>query len=187
MPNSIHLLLSQKIVELLKPNLQDNVPGSDPARVDVLKVGLFQQNPKHDNANVYVTVVPGIRGRDDVYDGLVTLNDFEDIAINVPAREMGGGTSWWRILGIEFGVYYIKGPLTEEQALNAAGVVQQRIINTLDGKTVNVCDDFGECACQLFVAKASMFESGGVKPKTFIWRGKVLVMVLTERQTGVMA
>ncbi len=181
MANSIHYLLSQKIVDLLVPDLQTNVPDADQARADVVKVGLFQENPKHSNANVYVTVAPGMRGRDDVFDGIVTLNDFEDIAVRSPAREMGGGVSWWRQFDVEYGVYFIKGPLTEEEALNAAGVLQQRIIKALDGKVVNVCDDFGECACQLFVAKAGMFESGGVKPQTFIWRGKVLVMALTER------
>jgi len=182
MADSIHYLVSREIVNILKQATQTSVPANDLARVDIIKVGLFQENPKHDDANVYITVTPGIRGRDDVYDGIVTLESFPNLGLDIPAREIGGGVSWWRIFGVEYGMYYIKAGYEEETILNAAGVLQQRIINALDGKRVNICDDFGECVCELFAVKAEMFESGGVKPKTFIWRGRVIVMALSERQ-----
>lgn len=148
-------------------------------RADVVKIGLFQDNPT--NKNVHIYIQGGEHDTPGLEDGISSLGSFQNIAWRVPAREIGGGSSWWRNGVVNIGIYFIKEKLDEEAAHRRAYSIMSRLIGAVETCRVSgLVDSYGERALQLFAARNTMFESGG-PPTNYIFRGKVYFQFLTER------
>lgn len=154
-------------------------PESDLARADVVKKGLFQDNPTR--KNIYVAFQGGDHEDPKYKDGIVSIEDMDNVNYDVPAREVGGGVMWWRRGVAQIGVYNIIERKNEVEAHEIAYTFLGRVVEAIETTPLPVsADAFGEKAIQIIVSSSSFFQSGG-PPASFIFRGKVYWQVLTER------
>ena len=160
----------------------DNVAVTDPARADNVKIGhLYQENPTRPEANIYATVSHGKRDDPGYRDAIVTTKDMENIGLFVRAREIGGGVFWWRRGTVEYGVFLTKSNYTEEQAFDIAMTFYQRVLRGIEKANVTGLQEDFERAYKLFLVASSFYEQGGLRQKTYIWRGTAYFQVLTQR------
>ena len=170
-------LITEAIEAHLTEKLQVYQGETDPRRVNEVKVGRFQDNPL--KFGVYIAIQGGDADDPDYRDGIVSLDDFDDVHFFVPPREIGGGARWWRRGVIQFGCYY--PGKTEDEARNYAYQVLGSIMEHVEDVGVsNLIDDSGEQAIYLLVNANSIFEGGG-PPSNYVWRGKIYWSCLTER------
>lgn len=171
------------LVSHLRNALQTQIPDTDPVRADIVKMGMFQEKPTRADTNVSVWVSTGDPSDLNAYDGVVTTGSIRDIGASVPPREIGGATYWWRRLTAQFGVYFVKSQYTEEQAASLASEFYGRLLQACGTYTPHgTTDDFNETALNVFTESARLFESGGIKKSTYIWRGSVALAVMTARR-----
>lgn len=150
-----------------------------PIYADTVKVGRFQENPNR--KNVYIAIQSGDPDDLNFVDGIVSLDDFKDIAIEVPPREIGGGQLWWRRGIVQYGLFFNKSNYAEEIAMEYAYELlgyMQRAMETI--QVADLVDPYGEQAYYLFVFANTFTESGG-PPKSYIWRGRMYWQCLTEK------
>lgn len=178
MASVVPLILSQ-IAASLQKSMIDDISSDDVTRAGIVKVGRYQDNPTKDG--IYIAVQGGDLDDPNYLDGIISLEEMDNINFRMPAREIGGGEMWWRRGTIRFGCYFIKAKLSEEEAADAAYTVYQRIQDTMNGLNVNASSG-DETAQLIFLYGGTMFESGG-PPTSYIWRGKVLWQCLTERNS----
>src|SRR5258706_15261400 len=112
---------------------------------------------------------------------MITIEDHPKIGFIVDPREIGGGQMWMRGFVARLECNYIVAGLEESDAhKHAYNVLGKLMANSELAPIGGIVDSFGEVAIQAFVFSNTMFESGG-PPASFIFRGKVLFQVLTER------
>jgi hypothetical protein len=172
-------MILDRLTEKLTFVCQTNVGPSELIYADVVKKGLLQQSKTA--KNVQIGVNGGDHDNPEYLDGIVSLAKLPEIAMNMAAREIGGGQMWWRRGVVRLECFFVRERLTEDEAHIAGyeilGLVQSAIETTdLSG----LVDDYGERATNIFCFGNTYFESGG-PPKSYIFRGKVLWQCLTER------
>lgn len=174
------VLILDKIVERLIADCQTDVPEDDVTRADVVKKGLLQDNRVR--KNIEIAVEPGNHEDPNYIDGIVSLEELKNIALDVPPREIGGGELWWRRGVVRIEAFFIQEGLTEDEAFVAAYQVLGRVQNNIQLiDMTGVVDDWGERAIKILTYANTYFESGGAKQKQLIFRGKVFWACLTER------
>lgn len=172
-------LILHAMKDHLVSSLVTNQLPEDPIYFDVVKIGRWQDDPKRKNVHLAIS---GGDAEDFKYmDGIATLDDLDDLGFYVPAREFGGGQSWWRRGTIQIGCYFIRERYEEEVAVEYAYAALGRLMAEVENVDVtNLEDDFGERAIRIFLYGNSFFQSGG-PPRSYIFRGKLLWACLTER------
>jgi hypothetical protein len=177
--NHIVDLLCDALVERLTFDLKDSIPEGDVTRAKLIKKGRFQDDPVE--TSIYLAVSGGNSEKVDQLDGVVTLGEHPNIGWVMPPYEIGGSTAWWRKGIITVGCYFIREKFDEDTAMEYAYTVlgrTEQAVETLE--LIDAVDDWGEQAYKMFLVGTSFFVSGG-PPKSYIWRGKVHWMCLTEK------
>jgi hypothetical protein len=179
MMDSIHDLVGQYIVERLKEACIDIIPEDDYRAVQI-RQGLLQEDPV--DLRLALLVNPGDpedKATDPKWSDVLAG---EEKALGIPSYEIGGGEWWLRRFCVDCRFYFINSNETRDEARKIAGYLFAASENALSNKPISgVTDDFGEHAIMIYVTKKMFYESGG-PPNSFIWRGKLFVQVLTERQ-----
>ncbi len=156
-----------------------NVDIENPSRATIVKKGLLQTQKTQQHVQIGFT---GGDHEDPNYkDGILTLGDMPSIGFEMDPREIGGGQMWMRRFVARLECYYIVQRFSEdvahEIAYNTLGMLMSNIENA---PVTGLQDTFGERAIKVFCFANSFFESGG-PPASYIFRGKILFQVLTER------
>jgi hypothetical protein len=114
-------------------------------------------------------------------DGRLGTKDANDLGLNIPSGEIGGGHLWWRRGQVKVGCYYLQGKTSQEEAGDRAHRVLGTAMSCIDTCPVSdLIDEFGERAHWMAVTSDSFFEGGGPENQ-YLWRGTILWQVLTER------
>jgi hypothetical protein len=173
-------LIIDELVEYLNEEMAVKVATDDPTHVDMVKKGKFQSDPTRQN--IWLAVSGHDPEKPELADGLISSFDkVTDIGINFHTREIGGGVMWWRRGVIQVGCYFVRERYTEEQAYVHAYNVLGKVESLIESTPIRgLVDDFGEKAILIFCNQDTFFESGG-PPKSYIFRGKVIWQVLTEK------
>ena len=178
----MNFLLMRSLRDHLISQLITPYPDTDPIKADIVKIGLFQENPSRAASNVSVWIQNGDPNDIDSFDGVVTTGAARDLGITIPPYEIGGRAAWLRKTTATFGVYFVKSSYTEEQAAELATNFYGRLSTACRQFVPNgITDDFGETAQIAIVETERLFESGGIKKSTFIWRGYVRIVTVTLR------
>jgi len=146
---------------------------------ETIKIGRFQENPV--KTVVYVSLHPGDPEDPAFRDGIVTLEQMQNIGIDLEyPREIGGGQLWWRRFTAMIGCYWMQDRLDEWTAMDNSYVIEGRLCSAIQSVDLNnLIDEFGEQPLMPFLYGSTFFEGGG--KDQYIWRGKVLWQVLTAR------
>jgi len=176
----IRYTIAKTITDYLELKLITEIDDSDPIKAKVVKFGRFQQDPTINN--IFVTVSGGNLQKPGTLDGIVTIEEMNNIAMKVPAREIGGGQTWWRRGWLEIGCYFVLEDYTAEEAGDHAHNFLGRVsLNLRQAPVCGLADDYGETAYDLFVYAESMFPGGG-PTNQYLWRGQMLWQTLTYRE-----
>lgn len=173
-------MILQRFVEVLTLEMQTNITDlNDLTRAKVVKKGLLQTNKIENTVSIGVT---GGDHEDPAYrDAIVSENNLQDIGIDYPAREIGGGQLWWRRGVVAVEIFFPSKNLVEDVAFTTAYEVLGRLMFHCENLNVdNIIDSYDEHAIRMFVYGSTFFQSGG-PPTSWIFRGKVLWSCLTER------
>lgn len=174
----VNLVLDAIVTHLTKV-MQTDVDEDDVTYADIVKKGLLQENKT--KKNIGIGVSGGDHDDPEYLDGIVTLAKMPNIAMTVPAREIGGGQIWWRRGLVRIECFFIRERLTEDEAFIASYEVLGRVLNNIENVNLSgIVDSYDERAIKLFCLGNTYFESGGA-PKSFIFRGKVFWECMTER------
>ncbi len=172
-------LILHRMLDVLKEGLQTTVDPNLLTYADVVKIGLLQTDKT--SKNVQIGISGGDHEAPDYRDSIITDRDLQDIGIEFPGREVGGGQLWWRRGVVRVECFFIRERLTEEAAFTAGYEVLGALEELIERTDLNgLVDDFNEKAICIFCYGNTFFESGG-PPKSYIFRGKVFWTVLTER------
>lgn len=172
-------LVLDELVSHLTLKCQTEIDVHDLTYADVVKKGLLQENKTQ--KNIAIGVTGGDHEQPDLMDGIATLETLPNIAMKIPPREVGGGEIWARRGVARLDCYFIRERLTESQAHEAAYNVLGRVMSEIPKAPVRgLVDSFGERCTLAFCYGNTFFESGG-PPKAYIFRGKVLWLIFTER------
>lgn len=171
------------VLELIRDDLkrlmQDEVAADDIDRADVVKIGLLQESKTQ--KNIQLAVMGGDHDLPDEMDGISSIDRLPDIGLTIPVREIGGGKTWMRRGIVKVECFYVREKLEEEEATRRAYAVLGKVMDIVRNTRVSgVTDDYGEKAILIEVYGNTFFESGG-PPKSFIFRGKVLWAIYTNR------
>lgn len=181
MANHIVPMIVDRIVEELQLVCIENIPFSDPTRVNKVKAERFQEDPTGNNLRI--SVMGGDLDDPDTKDGIVTLKEGSNsrVGFTIEPREIGGTTMWYRrgIVYCEF--FFIVDQVPEMEARERAYTILGRIQQHIELIRVSdLTDDFGEHAIKLFHTQNSFFRSGG-PPASYLYRGNLIWECLTER------
>lgn len=180
LPNQIVPMLLKRLSGHLEDRLVNEVPESNPTRAILVKVGRFVENPL--NKNVSVAIQSGDWEDPNYLDGRVDNSKFDNVQIRfLPVAEIGGGWHWWRRGTCRVQVYFVRQRYKEDLAMSYAFDFMGRLLKALEEAPIHgLQDDYGEIAIPpVYIEGSSFYESGG--NNQFIWRGKILWRVLTER------
>lgn len=168
-------MIVNSILIRIKEYLEANV-----TEAKVIKIGRFQESPLVNKS--YIAISAGNVQEPNSRDGIVSLGEMNNIAMYVPAREVGGGQFWWRRGTLDIGYYTISDRLTEEEAFLEAYTYLGKIQSLLDRINVgDLIDEYGERAMKLYVYSSTFIEGGG-PPKAYLFRGQMFWQVLTARK-----
>jgi len=175
--SQISHLLVMRLTDTLDLEMRVNTSG--PTKAGLVQAYRFQDNPLEKVNYLYVSA--GNPQDPDLQDARVSARDMENLGMNLPAGEVGGGHYWWRRGRIALGCYFITKNYTQEVAADYAHTFLGRVMHHTERANVSdLVDDWGEEASYLMVFASTFFEGGG-PPNQFIWRGHVLWQVLTHR------
>jgi hypothetical protein len=127
----------------------------------------------------------GITGGDhenpDYRDGIVTLGSQDAIAMELPAREIGGGQFWVRRGVARLECFFVTKNYSETVAHEKAYDILGRLSSEIEQCAIGgMTDDYGEIAGRMYCFGNTFFQSGG-PPDQYIFRGKILWQFFTER------
>jgi hypothetical protein len=179
MAQIINMILD-KIVAGLQSSMGDNVTDIN-TKANLVKKGLLQTP---DKLTKYISI--GVTGGDhedpNYIDGINTMEGLPDIAMDMFPREVGGGQFWQRRFIARVEIYYILQPHVETDATAYAYEVLGRLESNIENVDLsNLTDDYGETAQGHAYCYANTFFQSGGPPQSYIFRGKVMFTVLTER------
>jgi hypothetical protein len=147
-------------------------------KAKVVKPYRFQENPLEDN--VYLWIATGDPQEAFDKDTRVSHSEAEDLGMNLPPSEVGGGHLWWRRGTANLGCYWVRDRLDQETAAQLSHQILGRAIHWLERSPISgIVDEFGERALYMFVYGNSFAEGGG--NDQFYWRGDIFWQILTER------
>ena len=182
MSDPIVVQLVDAVVASVQRHTIDLVDPTDPARADVIKLGhLYQLNPTRPESNIYATISHGDKEDPRFTDGIVDAKSMYGAGFDVPVREIGGPTMWWRRFTAQYGVFLPRSGLTEREAMVIAFTFYERLLRGIEEAYVVGLRSGNETAVSVHLIDTTMYESGGTHDQTFIWRGKARFRVLTER------
>ena len=171
-------LVIRRLVENVTLKCKTEIPTSNASRIQEVKFGRFKDDPV--NIVTHVAISGGNPENPNELDGIVTIKELDRISLRVPAREIGGGETWWHRGRAQLGCFFIQSGYSEDVAQQVAYEAMGRLAYTIrNTPVIGLVDDYGERAHKVYVYAASFFESGG-PPNQFIWRGSVLWQVLTS-------
>jgi len=172
-------LITIALRDHLKAVCQTAIDPSDPTYAHHVKIERYQSDPVKEN--VQLAVAGGSLDDPNYIDGIVTLDQLDDMGFYVPAREVGGGQLWWRRGVVQIGIFWILDRFDEEPAQDYAYIILGRVEANIENLYVaSLVDDYGERAIQMFCYGNEFFRSGG-PPNNYLYRGKVYWQCLTER------
>lgn len=172
-------IVLELIASDLKRLMQDEIADDDLDKADVVKVGLLQDSKTQ--KNIQLGVMGGDHDLPDELDGIASIDKLPDVGRIFPVREIGGGNIWMRRGIVKVECFYVREKLEELEATKRAYAVLGRVMDIVqNAKVSGVTDDFGEKALTIDVYGNTFFQSGG-GPKSFIFRGKVLWAIHTNR------
>lgn len=181
MPLKTHIvpLILMAIRDDLKLHMMDEVAEDDVNRADVVKIGLLQESKT--KKNIQLGITGGDHENPEEQDGISSIDKLPDIGFDLPVREIGGGKIWMRRGVVNIECFYVREKLDEESATLHAYAALGRAMEVIDNvKVAGLKDDFGERALFIDCYSNTYFESGG-PPRTFIFRGKIMWAVYTEK------
>ena len=147
-------------------------------KAKVVKPYRFQDNPLEDN--VYLWLAGGDPTEAFDKDTRVSHSEAEDLGMDLPPGEIGGGHLWWRRGTGQVGCYWVRDRYEQELAAFYSHQILGRAIHWLERTPVSgIVDEFGEQALKIFVYGNTFSEGGG--NNQFYWRGDIYWQVLTER------
>ena len=171
-----HLLIL-RITEFLQQTMIDEV--SDDTQANEVKAYRFQDSPL--DKPIYLSVLSGDPEDPSFADGRLGYKDMNDLGLNLPSGEVGGGHLWWRRGRVRIGAYFMAGDTEQQDAADYAQIILGRAMKSLDECPVSdLVDEFGERAHWVAVT-ASTFSEGGGPENQYLWRGMIHWQVLTER------
>lgn len=178
-PTTIVNMILDRLVQSVTADMQTAINPKDQTRANVVKKGLLQ------TAKVENVVQVGITGGDhedpNYRDGIITLETMQNIGLELPPREIGGGQYWWRRGVARLECFFIASQLDENEAHEHAYVAQSRLMESIENTNpTGLYDSFHEGCIKIFVHSATFFQSGG-PPAQYIFRGKVFWTALTMR------
>jgi len=173
-------LILDRMVANLKVSMIDNVADVK-EKASIVKKGLLQVNKVEKRIEIGIT---GGDHEDPNYrDGIISLNDMPDIAQDFAAREVGGGSSWYRRGVARLECYLLTDGLAEDKAFTRAYNILGRLMTSIDAIPIyDLVDTYGERGVRIYCFGNTYFESGG-PPTQYIFRGKIFWQALTERPT----
>jgi len=179
METQIVNLLLQRMLPHLKDGLITNVAVNDPSRAKIVKIGLLQTSKVQNVTSI--GIIGGDHENPAWRDGIVSIEDMENVAQDFPAREVGGGQLWWRRGTAVIECFHITTLLSEEEAFEASYATLGRLMSLIESTPLSgLRDDFDESAIKIYCPSNTFFQSGG-PPNQYIFRGKVFWMMMTER------
>jgi hypothetical protein len=176
-------LVLDALVEHVNQYMHDDLPEDDPIRAKVVKKGLLQTGKLENITQIGIT--GGDHEKPDDLDAIMGMESLPDIGFTIPAREIGGGQIWMRRGVAKLECFYTRPlnneKLTEDRAHEVAYETLGRLLSVIETAPVRgLVDSYGEKAFEIFCYSNTFFESGG-PPNNYIFRGKVLWAILTER------
>jgi hypothetical protein len=172
-------MILDKIVTALQKSMVDDISDEN-TKATLVKKGLLQEN----KLVKYIAI--GVTGGDhedtEYKDGIVTYSGLPDLAMDIPAREIGGGQIWQRRFVARLEIFFILKAFVEDVAFQHAYDVLGRLQANIENIDLsNMTDDFGETAEGHAYTFANTFFEGGGPPQNYTFRGKILFTVFTER------
>jgi len=171
-------LLVMRIYDNLLSEMRTKIASSDPTRAGDVQAYRFQESPIEPVNFLYIS---GGNPNDPFYrDGRIHTEDMENMKLNLPTGEIGGGHYWWRRGRVSLGCYYVNKSYTQTvAALHAHNFLGRAHYHLESTNVADLVDDWGERAYYLMVVASSFFEGGG-PPAQYIWRGELIWQVLTH-------
>jgi hypothetical protein len=180
MATAVVNMILDRLVTKVNLDMITNVPSSNPSRAKVVKKGLLQAD-KLDNL-IAIGITGGDHEDPNYKDGVITMDTMQDIGIDLPPREVGGGTYWWRRGVARIECFFILSLFNESKAHDVAYEALSRLMNSIDTcNPTGLVDTSGEGVVKIFCHSNTFFQSGG-PPNQYIFRGKVFWSALTQRQ-----
>ena len=177
MSHITHMLVD-RIASQLDTDLRVSVSNKY-VKASVVKPYRFQASPIDQPIYVYVTT--GDPDDPSLMDGRISVDNMEDLRMELPAGEIGGGHYWWRRGTIYIGAYYVTDNLSQSVAADYAQTVRGRAEYYTERVNVaDLVDEFGERAYYLMVISGRLTEGGGPENQ-YLWRGKLIWQALTHR------
>lgn len=179
--DSIISQLVDRFTDVMIAACQTNVSKSDPSYATMVKSGRFQDDPL--KVGNIVVVQNGDLDDPDYMDGITDLKHMRHNAgFDVEPREIGGTEMWYRRGTVRISCFFITKGYNEHKSRQVATTLMGRAERALANAYVcDLRDPFDEHAIKVFVYGNTFAQSGG-PPASYIWRGKILWQVLTERK-----
>lgn len=152
---------------------------SDETQAGLIHVGVLREDPTETSINVLVK--QGDR------DWRHTLNmSSENVGMQAPLGEIGGGIYWRRRFIAEFRIFFEQQGYEQDEARRIANICLSRAENALQTKDLDgnwwfdtLPDSFEESPSRIQVYDSYLTEGGG--DDVWIWKGEIRVEVLTEK------
>lgn len=174
-------MMLDRFEEHLTQKMITDLDEDDPRRVNKIKKGLFQENPTVISKHIHLAIQGGNHEKPDLQDGIFSLDKHPNLAFVGAVREIGGGVLWERYISIEIGCFYIQKNLPEDDAHEQAYNILGLLLNNIENVNFSqMYDTYGEHPVEVFCLANTFFESGG-PPDKYIFRGRIEIIVITER------
>ena len=176
--SQISHLIVQRLTDFLVQEMITNNTDLD-TTASTIQAYRFQDSPL--KYPIALAVSSGNPDDPKFLDGRIGTKDMDDLGIDIPSGEIGGGHLWWRRGRVKVGCYYLTGKVSQEDAGDKAHRVLGLAMTCIDTCPISdLLDEFGERAHWMAVTSSQFFEGGGPENQ-YLWRGTILWQALTER------